>query len=194
MTESVRETQARERYDAAVAAERRARVTAAPALRARARRRRAALRLAGVAAVIVSVVALCIGSWGFASADDVDTDRAVDAAVAAVTTMVTPDPADPEQYVDEMSDDSTGDQRKRFDASRDALIAYVKALEVAPDGRVVSAGVESSSDDAVEVLLVAQAADPSLVGGAPGTNRVTVLVRMVSDGDRWLVADTKALP
>ncbi|MCF8589788.1 hypothetical protein L5G28_18345 [Gordonia sp. HY285] len=198
MTEPTRVRKAREQYDDAVRAERLARIAAAPELRARARRLRAALRLAAVAAVVVAVVALGVGLWGFFSADDLNADAAAtDAAVAdatsAVTTMLTPDPADASGYVDAISGDSTGEQRQRFDSGRDALVGYVSGLEVRPDGRVVSAGVESASDDSVNVLVVAQTTDPSLVGDTSGDTRVTVRVRMTPGDDSWLVSDTEVL-
>ncbi|WOC11581.1 hypothetical protein [Gordonia sp. MP11Mi] len=193
MTEPVRVRKAREQYDDAVRAERRARIAAAPALRARARRLRAALRLAAVAMIVVAAVAFGVGLWGFFSTDDVNADAAVADATSAVTTMLTPDPADAQGYVDAISDDSAGEQRKRFDSGRDALVGYVSGLDVRPDGRVVSAGVESASVDSVDVIVVAQATDPSLVGGTSGDNRVTVRVRMTPVDDGWLVSDTEVL-
>ncbi|MCF8605346.1 hypothetical protein L5I01_18500 [Gordonia sp. HY442] len=191
-TEPMRVRQARAQYDDAVRDERLARIAAAPALRLRARRRYAAFRLAVAAMLVVAVVALGVGLWGLSS-DDVDTADAVHDATSAVTTMVTPDPADAQGYVDAIVDDSTGQQRERLATGRDALVAYVSGLGARPDGRVVSAGVETASDDAVQVLVVAQAADPTLIGGTDGTSRVTVRVRMTPGDDGWLVADTEAI-
>lgn len=192
MTGSMRVQKARERYEDAVREERVARIAAAPALRLRARRVRAAIRLAVVAAILVAVVAAVVGLWGLSS-DEVDTGGALRDATSAVTVMLTPDPADAQGYVDATVADSTGAQRERLTSGRAALVAYVSGLEVRPDGRVVSAGVESASDDAVKVLVVAQATDPSLIGGAPGTNRVTVRVTMTPSDDDWLVTDTGVL-
>lgn len=188
----MRVQQARAEYDHAVRDERLARIAAAPALRRRTRRRHAASRLAVAAMIVVAVVAFGVGLWGL-SADDVDTADAVQDATSAVTTMLTPDPADPQGYVDAIVDGSTGEQRERLSAGRDALTAYVSGLQVRPDGRVVSAGVESATGEAADVIVVAQAADPSLIGGREGTSRVTVRVRMTPSDDGWLVAETQVI-
>lgn len=189
---------AREALDVAVREDRRARIAAAPALRERARRQRAALRIVMVAALIVTLVAASVGLWATLSASSlrdtaVSTDDAVDAASKAVVTMLTPDPADATGYLTAVTGDSAGAQRTRFDQNHGAIAEYVRTLTVRPEGRIVSAGAAGRDGDDVDVLLVAQATDPTLVGGQHGQQRVTLRVSMVRiDGD-WRVADTERL-
>ncbi len=199
--ESERLRQARGRHLDAVRDERLARIAAAPALRIRARRKHAALRIAIAAAVVVAIAAACVGLWATLSASAMRSDAAsLRAAVAsasdAVVTMLTPDPVHPDAYLDAISDDSTGDQRERFQQNHDPIADYVRSLTVRPAGRIVSAGAESGGDagsDRVAVVLVAQATDPTLVGGQRGQQRVTLRVDMIDTDGRWLVADTERL-
>ncbi|QRY61613.1 hypothetical protein JVX90_14480 [Gordonia sp. PDNC005] len=189
---------ARESLDTAIRQERLARIAAAPALRNRARRRRAALRIGMATALIVTLVAAGIALWATLSASSLrDTSEATDDAVAAasgaVVTMLTPDPANAEGYLAAITDVSTGPQRTRFDQNHGAIAEYVRALTVRPEGRIVSAGAARRDGADVDVLLVAQATDPTLVGGRQGQQRVALRVSMARiDGD-WRVADTERL-
>ncbi len=188
---------ARTAYDDAVRAEREARIAAAPELRARARRRRAGLRLYGVAASVVVVLLVVVGVWMVTSraADQRrlnDDDAARTAAVEAMTAMLSADPARADAYVDGVLGVSAGVQRERVSHAADALRATVAGFGAPSTGRAISAGVQGSADPGVTpVLVVAQASAPELVGGTPGGDRVAVRVLMVREGDRWLVHDTE---
>ncbi|WP_132992097.1 hypothetical protein [Gordonia zhaorongruii] len=191
-----RVTQAQKRYDAAVRDYRTAMIAAAPALRARARRRAAALRLAVIAVCVVALVAAIVGVWAWISAGSAregidDGDAAVSSASEQIVGMLTPDPADPAGYVQNVLNGSTGEQHERISKGRDALAAYVGGLPTAPDGAIVSAGVDAERDGSVDVLVVAQAGDPTLIGGGQEDRRVSLLVTMTESGGRWLVADTE---
>ncbi|GED99864.1 hypothetical protein nbrc107696_03110 [Gordonia spumicola] len=198
MTDTQRVRQAREKLADAVREERLALIAAAPALRGRARRRRAAVRLALVAALVVAVAAAGVGLWATLSASSTrsavaSSDDAVAAASAAVVTMLTPDPANADAYLAAIVDDSTGDQRRRFEQNHGAIAEYVRSSAVRPAGSVVTAGSERADGDTVDVVLVAQATDPTLVGGQQGEQRVTLRVTMTRSDDRWLVANTERL-
>jgi hypothetical protein len=150
------------------------------------------------AALIMSLVAAGVALWATLSSSSLrDTsdsaDDAVRAASRAVVTMLTPDPTNADGYLDAITDDSTGMQQTRFHQNHGAIAEYVRALAVRPAGRIVSAGAIRGDDDDVEVLLVAQATDPTLVGGRRGQQRVTLRVVMVRVDDDWRVADTERL-
>ncbi|GAA4659864.1 hypothetical protein [Gordonia humi] len=154
-------------------------------------RRAAAVRLAVVAMAAVAVITACIGAWGLASGGD-DADGAVADVSAALTVMLTPDPADARGYVEQVLDASAGAQRRRIESGRAALTEYVAALSVRPAGRIVSAGLEDADGDSATVLAVAQATDPTLIGGTSDDDRVTVRITAVREADRWLITDTEA--
>ncbi|GAA3952509.1 hypothetical protein [Gordonia caeni] len=194
--EQKRLTAARERYRAAVREERLARIDAAPGLRKQARRRRAGVRLAVVAAVLVAAIVAGLAAWSLAAraADQraIDDDEAArTGAAAAVTSMLSADPADPGAYLDRVLALSTGAQRDRLSAARAELRTAVAGFGAPSTGQVISAGTQPREGEAIPVLVVAQASAPELVGGAPGTDRVTVRVLMIPSGERWLVQDTE---
>lgn len=187
---------AQEAYRAAERAEREARIAAAPGLRRLARRRRAGLRLLMVAALAVAVALVAATVW--ASNDRVSAQRQLDrdaaaraAATESIETMLSADPAAPADYVQRVLAISTGAQHERLSAAQDDLRAAVAGLGAPSTGRVISAGVQAGAGEPVAVLVVAQATEPELVGGAPGTDRVAVRVLMRHTGDRWLVQDTE---
>ncbi|MFT3716953.1 MAG: hypothetical protein QM774_13715 [Gordonia sp. (in: high G+C Gram-positive bacteria)] len=183
-------------YDDAVRQERLARIGAADDLRARGRRRRAGVRLLGVAAAAVVTALLVTALWAVVSRSaaqhrlDAD-DASRTAAAEAITTMLTADPADADGYVNRILDVSTGDQRDRLDRVRPQLHDAVTALTRPATGIVLAAGLVSRHGDAAEVVVVAQASDPTLIGAAADESRVTVDVTLRRVGDRWLVAGTE---
>lgn len=207
-TGSARVELARERVDTAVRRARTARIAAAPALRSRASRRTRLLRRALIAvavAVLLLVAVAGVLSWQIreqhaaaALADDV-----LASARGAVTAMLTADPADPEGYVAAVAAVSTGSQRERIDAARDALAAEVGGQAGPSVGQVVSAGLvtDPTSDEigsSVDVLVVADATNPALLG-EPGDGseidttgeRITALVTMTSTEDGWKIAQAR---
>lgn len=189
-------TKAQKQYDDAVRAERLARIAAGDSIRAQARRRAAGWRLLLIAGLLVAVVFACLGIWalvaGSSAQGEVDERAAArDAAAAGITTMLTADPARAGEYVDGVRAVSTGKQRERIDKAGAQLQDAVAGLGGPTTGRVISAGAQGDSGDGMDVLVVAQASAPELVGGAPGTDRVAVKVHLVQSGDRWLIADTE---
>lgn len=192
---------ARERYRAAVRTERLARIEAADGLRQRARRRRAGVRLAVVVAVAVAAVVVAVTVWSLVAraADQraLDDDAAARAgATAAVSTMLSADPADPDAYLDRVLAVSVGAQRERLTGARSQLRDAVAGLAAPSTGQVISAGTQPRAGETIAVLVIAQASAPELVGGAPGADRVAVRVLMTppgdgSSGENWLVEDTE---
>ncbi|ALG85712.1 hypothetical protein [Gordonia phthalatica] len=190
--------QARERYAAAVAAEAQARTDAEPARFRRSQRRAAMVRLAVVAALVAALVLGAIGWWAHNSADDLastlaDQSAAQSAAEGAVVTMLTADPARANDYLRDVLDVTTGDQRIRVQGSRAQLEALVAAQPRPATGQVVSSGVVGAGEKDVTVLVVAQTTTPELVGGDASQNRVGVSMTMKQVGGRWLVAQTEAV-
>lgn len=187
---------ARARYQAAVRAERLARIEAAEPLRRRARRRRAGWRLFLVAGAMIALAFLVAAGWALLSARAADAalDRRDAAQVAAaedIGAMLTADPAHADRYVAEVLAVSTGEQRSRLERVAPQLREAVAGLGAPTTGRVVAAGVQGDPGDEARVLVVAQASAPELVGGDPGDDRVSVVVQLRRSGDRWLIADTE---
>lgn len=199
---------ARERVDTAARRVRTARIAATPALRSRAARRTRLLRraLIGVAVAVLLLVAVAAAlGWqirGQHAAADL-TDDVLTSARGAVTTMLTADPTDPEGYVTAVAEVSTGPQQERIDAARAALVTEVGEQTGPSVGQVVSAGLvtDPTSDEigsSVDVLVVADATNPALLGGPGGGSetdttgeRITALVTMTSTDDGWKIAQAR---
>ncbi|WP_055475162.1 hypothetical protein [Gordonia sp. HS-NH1] len=199
---------ARERVDTAVRRARTARIAAAPALRWRAIRRTRLLRrtlVAAALAVLVLVAVAGVLSWQIRGQHEVTelTNDVLASARGAVTVMLTADPADPDGYVTAVAEVSTGAQRERIEAARDALVAEVGGQTGSSVGQVVSAGLvtDPTSDEIgadVDVLVVADATNPALLGesgdgsGVDTTGeRVTALVTMTLTEDGWKIAQAR---
>lgn len=188
--------QARTTHDDAVRAERLARIGAAEDLREQARRRRGGVRLFVVVAVVTALTLCGVSGWALvsrstaqSSLDDAAAARA--SAAAAISVMLTADPARADGYVQAVLHTTTGAQRERVESAREQLRDAVAGLGAPSTGRVISAGTQPAAGAAIPVLVVAQASAPELVGGAPGQNRVAVRVMMTESGGRWRVADTE---
>lgn len=204
---------ARQRYLDALRAQRLALIAAAPALRVRARRRSAAVRLFALAAVVGAAGLLIAAGLDLrarsAAQDQLDEAAAVRAAaITAVTTMLTPDPARAGEYVPGLLEVTTGEQRDRIGVVAGQLTDVAAALERPAAATVLSAGVLSVSGDDARLVLVAEASDPQLVGadsdssGASGSSdrgdgsagsRITLRVDMHRVDGRWLVALAEAV-
>ncbi|MFT3900863.1 MAG: hypothetical protein QM728_11565 [Gordonia sp. (in: high G+C Gram-positive bacteria)] len=177
---------------------REARIAAAPALRRQAARRRHLLRLAlrAVAGLIIvaAVAALVFGL--LARRDDKAVDRGEQARAAArsaVTTMLTADPRAADKYVDAVLAVTTGGQRDRIAGARGELAAEIAKQTAPSTGQVVSTALvgEPSTSGTVDVLVVAEATNPELIGASTTAKRVPVVVTMSQSGDRWLIAKAR---
>lgn len=196
--ESVRLRRAAERVTEATRSARDARIAAADDLRARAVRRsrwlRGSLAAGVVVALVLAATAIVVAVVAARAAERTTTQGEVLAAArSAVTTMLTSDPAHADAYVAGVIALSTGPARERLEKSRPALAAAIAAQPSASQGRVLDAGLVSDpgTDDTgagADVLLVAQASNPALVGGDPDADRITLKLRMVRTGGGWLVA------
>ncbi|MGV9827159.1 hypothetical protein [Gordonia sp. NPDC003429] len=197
----VRQTQAR--VDEATRHARLARIEAAADLRARGRRRSRIFRwmlgcLALIAAfAVITLVVLAVVDARQDRRARTD-DDVLTSARAAVTTMLTSSPADAQRYPDRVLAVTTGDQHRKLERSRDALIAAVAAEPAATTGQVMSAGLIADPTGDGEgaharVLLVAQASDPQLVGGDPAANRITLSLEMTRTGGAWKIAEVNGL-
>ncbi|MDL9937888.1 hypothetical protein QSJ18_14130 [Gordonia sp. ABSL1-1] len=205
-----------------VAATRRARlarIAAAPALRVRVAHRSRLMwgaLVAAIAVVLVLAVASLILALGNRSSGQERADRraVLEAAGAAVATMLTADPADASGYVDRVLAVTTGAAKARITGVRDALIAEVAAQSGPSVGQTVSSGLvddppaDAESGTRVGVLVVADATNPALLGGQAPTDRdqvgstqtgdltgsrLTVAVTMQLVGSEWLVAQARSL-
>ncbi|MFT4085970.1 MAG: hypothetical protein QM658_02265 [Gordonia sp. (in: high G+C Gram-positive bacteria)] len=189
---------ARTRYDDAVHAERRARVAAAPEIRARRERLRRAARWGVVACVLVIVgclVAAALFVWSGARDQRRldDDEQARDTASTTVAALLTADPAHADAYVDRVLSLTAGAQHERVAKARDQLRDAVAAEPEPNTGQVLSAGVTGRSGDDVVVVLVAQASDPSLIGASAADRRITLRVTMTERDDRWLLSRSEVV-
>lgn len=210
-TAAARVELARARVDTATRAARTARIAAAPALRARASRRTRRVRqvmIVSAAAAVVLVVVAGVLAWGIHEqrrTQDLQ-DDVLSSARSAVTVMLSADPADAGAYVAALAEVSTGPQRARINGARDELVAEVAGQRGPSVGQVVSAGlVTDPVSDAVgsgaDVLVVADATDPLLLGQAPTraagseadttAERITALVTMERTEDGWKIAEAR---
>lgn len=187
------------RVDEATRAARRARIAAADALRARARRRSCSLRI-GLACAAVLIVCGLVAIAVLAVVDHRQDERAagqraaLNAARGAVTAMLTATPKDAAGYADRIIANSTGAERDRLSKARDALVAAVSSAETGMSGRVIAAGLisdpTSTSDGArADALVTAQASDPALLGADPDTDVLTVRLSLQRVGGTWKTAE-----
>lgn|GEM_PF-6203987 len=194
---SHRVEQARERVAAAGAAAKRARAAAAPALQARTERRRGRLMLVTICCALLAVAMLSTTIVLAIAHRGAEADRERDLAIlddtrSAVATMLTIDPARPEEFVDQAIEVTSGEQRDRLDGSRDQLVEVIRGLRVPSTGQVLSAGIVGEVDDGVaQVLVVAEGTNPTVLGVDPSQNRVALLVTMKDSGDNWTIDRTE---
>ncbi|MGB3304252.1 MAG: hypothetical protein WBA38_11750 [Gordonia sp. (in: high G+C Gram-positive bacteria)] len=201
--ESTRLRHARERYDDAFFAEKRAREAAEPIREQRARRAGLLTRLTAFAGALAAIGLVAAGWWAHSDANDsaavtADAIAARAAAEQAIVTMLTADPSHANSYIDGVLAVSTGDQSIRLKGAREELTALVRGLAGPTTGQIVSSGVTGieanrAGNDKTEILLVAQTTTPELVGGTGNDNRVGLTVTMVRDGDQWKVQQTRTV-
>ncbi|MFT4199424.1 hypothetical protein, partial [Gordonia sp. (in: high G+C Gram-positive bacteria)] len=164
------------------------------ALRRRADRRRRTLAIAlRVVAAIIVVAAVAAVLFGLlAKRAHAQADRgaqAQSAARAALTTMLTADPRNAGGYVDSVLAVTTGEQHRRLAAARGELAGEISRQTAPSTGQVLATALvgEPSSNGPVEVLVVAEATNPQLIGAATTEKRVPVVVTMTKVDGRWLV-------
>ncbi|MGC4961853.1 hypothetical protein [Gordonia sp. DT101] len=190
--------QARQQVVEATRNARLARVVAAGPLRDRARRRSRRLVIASAFAVAVVVllvaviVAVAVHNRSATERADAAT-AALDGSRSAVTALLTANPRDPAGYLDRVLAVTTGAQHDRLVTSRDALVAEIGRQDRPSTGQVLSAGLitDPPSDDVgaqARVLMVAEATDPTLVGGDYGDRRVNIEVTMTRTSAGWLMS------
>lgn len=177
-----------------------ARIAAADDLWARAVARTRLLKavlvvLTVVAAALAVTGLVIVGRSGDGGVADGDAGRsqALAAATAGVTTMLTADPADATGFADRVIGVSAGRQREQLTAARDALIGEVGSLTAPSTGHVVAAGLRTDPTDGdaegstAQVLLVAEASNPELVGSTDGDDRITLSVSLLRTADGWRI-------
>ena len=190
---SVRLAAARARLAEAEEIHSTARDAADRARRTRGRRTERAVRvlsiaglLVTVALVVATIVLVSVGGGGAA-----ESDRAAAVLRAArdgVTTALTADPARPGEYVESVLGVSTGEFGQRVTASRAEIESSVASQAFAGTGQVISAGVVGPDPGAsADVLVVAEATNPQLLGGGAGDARIVLLVHMTRVDDRWKI-------
>ncbi len=138
------------------------------------------------ALVVVTVVLVCM-SGGVAARSD----RAAAVLVAAragITTTLTADPARPRDYVESVLQTSTGEFARRIAASRGEIESSVASQALVGTGQVISAGIVGPDPGtSAEVLVVAEATNPQLLGGGAGDARIVLLVGMVRVDGAWKI-------
>lgn len=193
---SQRLTTARSELDKSTRATRLAAIAARGALARRAHRRRRILRWTTITMIVVAVaLAITLAVLPFQTTAARDTVRrdaqALNAASSAVTTMLTADPKYARRYADSVIALSTGGQRDRLAAGRDELVAEIAGQQVASTGVVLSAGLitdpSDASDATADVLIVAEATNPALIGGDPAQKRMPIIVTMRLVDGSWKV-------
>ncbi len=192
-TTSVRLTAARTRLAEATAAHAAARDAADEARRARGRRAERVVPVVAVvglvvtvAFVVATVILVSVGGGGGA-----ESDRAAAVLASArdgITTALTADPARPGEYVESVLGVSTGEFRQRVTASRAEIESSVASQAFAGTGQVISAGIVGPDPgSSADVLLVAEATNPQLLGGGAGDARVVLLVHMTRADGAWKI-------
>jgi Mce-associated membrane protein len=167
----------------------------ARAERTRRRRSRAAVISAGCAAVaviaVIAVVILAISHGKAVQERNRDADILADTR-AAVVTMLTIDPAAPDEFVDGAVAVTSGAQRERLETSRAQLVEVIGAMAVPSTGQVLSAGIVGDvSENTADVLVVAEGTNPTVLGADPSQSRVALLITMKDSGERWTIDRTQ---
>jgi len=192
-TTSVRLAAARTRLAEATVAHAAARDAADDARRARARRAGRAARVLSVvglvvtaALVIATIVVVSAGGGGRAGSDRAA--AVLTSARQGITTALTADPARPAEYVDSVLRVSTGEFGRRVSTARAEIESSVAAQAFAGTGQVISAGIVGSDPgETADVLLVAEATNPQLLGGGAGDARIVLLVHMARTDGTWKI-------
>ena len=187
---------AEDRVRAAEREARLARIAAADDLWARAVSRTGLLKSA-VAALVV--LALVLGVTAIAlftrtpGDDDAGRSQVLSAATDGVTTMLAADPADAAGFADRVIGVSAGDRREQLIAARDTLITEAGKLTAASSGHVVAAGLRTDPTDGdaagstADVLVVAEASNPELVGSTAQGDRIMLSVSLLRTADGWRI-------
>lgn len=188
---------ARDRVAAARSAADKARASAEQARTARLARRRARAAAttlaAGVVAValVIAVITLVVMHTNAEQRRDRDAD-VLDDTRAAVTTLLTIDPAAPDAFVEKALSVTSGEQHDRLERARAQLVDVVAALRVPSTGQVLSAGiVGGDSGGTADVFVVAEGTNPTVLGADPSQNRIALLVTMKEHDGDWTIDRTQ---
>ncbi len=139
-----------------------------------------------IALVVATIVLVSVGGGGAAGSERAD--AVLDSARAGITTALTADPARPGEYVESVLGVSTGEFRRRVTDSRGEIESSVASQAFAGTGQVISAGIVGPDPgSAADVLLVAEATNPQLLGGGAGDARIVLLVHMVRADGAWKI-------
>lgn len=151
----------------------------------------AVMALVVVAAVVVGIV-VAVGHR-----DHLDRQHRIDASLAAartaLVTMLSADPARPDEYVASILDVTTGEQHQRISSLRTEIRDAVAAGGRTSTGSVISVGVIGPDPgSSVNMFAVATATNPELVGAASGQNRFALVITMRAVGSDWKLERAQA--
>ncbi|MGU3293482.1 hypothetical protein [Williamsia sp. M5A3_1d] len=158
-------------------------------------RKRRVMSIVARVAVVATLVGIAAGivlTVVSVRADD-ERERAESVLTAtrtAVATVLTADPGDPEGYLASVRRVSSGEFRRRIDGSATEIAAAVAAQRLPGTGQVVAAGVvgaPSGSHPGVDLLVVAEATNPALLGGSAADGRLVLDVRMIHGDRGWTI-------
>ncbi|WP_328858636.1 hypothetical protein OG579_07555 [Williamsia herbipolensis] len=192
-SESARVTAARERLERAEAAVAATEVHTGPGRSSddggTRRTRRVAVLIAIVVVVAATVAGIVVCVFSVRADDERGRAEAVVAATrAAVATVLTADPTDPEGYLASVRRVSSGDFLRRIDDSAAEITAAVAAQRLPGTGQVVAAGVVGdAARSPVDLLVVAEATNPALLGGSATDGRLVLDVRMIHGARGWTI-------
>ncbi|GAA1461053.1 hypothetical protein [Williamsia maris] len=192
-TTSVRLATARARLVEATEVHAAAHAAAEVAHLRRARRVGRAVRVVSVvglvvtaALVVATIVLVSVGGGGAAGSDRAA--AVLSSARDGITTALTADPARPGEYVESVLAVSTGEFRQRVTASRVDIESSVASQAFAGTGQVISAGIVGPDPgSSADVLVVAEATNPQLLGGGAGDARIVLLVHMTRADGVWKI-------
>ncbi|WP_018177209.1 hypothetical protein [Jongsikchunia kroppenstedtii] len=171
---------------------------ALPARRALARRDSRLFRGAVAAMAAVVIAAIVVGivvAVGHGNHNDRQhrIDASLSAARTALVTMLTADPARPDEYLAAILDVTTGEQHQRISSLRTEIHDAVASGDKPSTGSVISVGVIGPDPGlSVNLFAVATATNPELVGAASGENRFALVVTMRAIGSGWKLERAQA--
>jgi len=158
---------------------------------------RRALALGALAALVLALlIAVAIPATRVLSARSAaaDTAAALDAARQETLNLTTMSFQTADQDIKRLLDGTTGEFRDQFQQRIKPFTDIVRQAKVVTTGKISEAGVESSTVDAVTVLVAAtaQVTNTAAPTGTPRDYRLRLTVRQV-DG-RWLVSNVDFVP
>lgn len=120
-------------------------------------------------------------------------DASLAAARTALVTMLSADPARPDDYLASILDVTTGEQHQRIVSLHDEIRDAVASGGRPSTGSVISVGVLGPDPgSSVNLFAVATATNPELVGAAGGQNRFALVLTMRAVGSGWKLEKAQA--